>query len=145
MKMLSGPTAIQRGYNLFVKSTWFIVPASSKSHTVSPVWKYFAYFDVGYHPGMKYFRICLICHEKQIHKKVNCTKYYSPTPLVNHLRQAHKEQYEEYLILAEERKKKSEVATAVSSMKTIKEHFPTVSTTKEKFNHQYAKWIVDSK
>jgi hypothetical protein len=143
MKMLSGPTAIQRGYNLFVKSTWFIVPASSKSHTVSPVWKYFAYFDVGHHPGMKYFRICLICHEKQIHKKVNCTKYYSPTPLVNHLRQAHKEQYEEYLILAEERKKKSEVATAVSSMKTIKEHFPTVSTTKEKFNHQYAKWIVD--
>jgi hypothetical protein len=97
-------------------STWFIAPASSKSHTVSPVWKYFAYFDVGHHPGMKYFRICLICHEKQIQKKVNCTKYYSPTPLVNHLRQAHKEQYEEYLILAEERKKKSEVATAVSSM-----------------------------
>jgi hypothetical protein len=42
-------------------STWFIAPASSKSHTVSPVWKYFAYFDVGHHPGMKYFRICLIC------------------------------------------------------------------------------------
>jgi len=98
---------------------------------------------VGHHPGMKYFCICLICREKQIQKKINCTKYYSPTPLVNHLQQAHNEQYEEHLILANERKKKSNVATAVASMKTIKEHFPPLTTTKEKFNCQYAKWIFD--
>jgi hypothetical protein len=128
--------------NAVPSPTWYIAPAaSSKSHTVSPVWNYFGYFDVGRHPGMKYYRICLVCFGKQIQKKINCTKHYTPTPLVNHLRQAHKEQYEEYLILANEMKNKGKGTTS-ASMKSITDHFPLITTTKENFNRKYAKWIV---
>jgi hypothetical protein len=40
------------GDDTTTSSTWFLAPASSKSHTVSPVWNYFAYFDLGRHPGI---------------------------------------------------------------------------------------------
>ena len=90
---------------------------------------------------MKYYRICLVCFGKQIQKKINCTKHYTPTPLVNHLRQAHKEQYEEYLILANEMKNKGKGTTSAST-KSITDHFPHITTMKENFNCKYAKWIV---
>jgi len=123
-------------------SPWFVASASSsKSHTVSPVWNYFAYFDAGHHPGMKTYRICLLCFRKQIQKKIDCTKHYTPTPLVNHLRSAHKEQYEEYVLLANDTKKKSKITTS-TKMKPITEHFLPISTSKENFNRKYAKWIV---
>ena len=90
---------------------------------------------------MKTYRICLLCFRKQIQKKIDCTKHYTPTPLVNHLRSAHKEQYEEYLVRANDIKKKSKITTS-TKMKPITEHFPPVATTKENFNRKYAKWIV---
>jgi hypothetical protein len=52
--------------NTVHSSTWYIASASSKSHTVYPVRKYFAYFDVKHHPGMKYYHIYLICCDKLI-------------------------------------------------------------------------------
>jgi hypothetical protein len=89
-----------------LSSIWFLASASSKSHTVSPVWKYFAYFDLGHHPGMKYHRIFVVCFDKGFQTKINCSKYYTPMPLVNHLRSAHKEQYKEYLVALSNAKKK---------------------------------------
>ncbi len=62
-------------------------------------------------------------------------------PLVNHLQHLHKEQYEEYLILANEIKNKGKGTTS-GNMKSITEHFPLISATKENFNRLYAKWIV---
>jgi hypothetical protein len=57
----------------------------------SPVWEYFCHFDPAHHPDMKSFRICLICKEGGVDKKISIGKDYSPTPLITHLRSHQKQ------------------------------------------------------
>jgi hypothetical protein len=76
----------------------------------------------GHHPGMKYYCICLVCFGKEIQKKMKCSKLYMPTTLINHLWQLHKEQYEEYLMLDNEIKKKGK-GTASANIKLTTELF----------------------
>jgi hypothetical protein len=72
--------------------------------------------------------------------KINCSKYYTPTPLVNHFRSTHKVQYEEYLVaLSNEKKYKS---TSAANQKLIADHFPTVAIAKDNFYKKYVKWLV---
>jgi hypothetical protein len=110
---------------------------------ISPVWNYFCYFDVGHHPGMKYYCICLVLFDNKIQKKINRSKHYTPMLLVNHLQKVHKQQYEEYLVLANEINNESK-GTNSANMKSITEHFPFIATPKEYLNFKYAKWIMAS-
>jgi len=59
--------------------------ASSKSHKTSPVWAYFSHFDLLYHPEMKTYCICLVCHRKGKDEAISVGKDSTPGPLITHL------------------------------------------------------------
>ena len=126
-----------------VSSVFHVAPSSSnasnKSHKTSPVWKYFTHFDLAFHPKMKWDRICLVCRDKGIDKSISVGKYYSPVALVNHLRSMHKEQYQEYLLLTQE---KSKGVVKCNQQTEITMHFTTGEKAKADFADRFAEWVV---
>ena len=89
---------------------------------ISPVWTYFQHFDLNYHPGMKHFRVCLVCRANGVDKAISVGVNASPGPLVSHLR-THNTEYLEYM---EKKVKNAEISvtSASDTQSSIVSFFP---------------------
>lgn len=107
----------------------------------SPVWTYFQHFDLNYHPGMKHFRVCLVCRANGVDKAISVGVSASPGPLVSHLR-THNTEYLEYM---EKKVKNAEISvtSASETQSSIVSFFPQVSSLKQAFKRKYAQWVVE--
>jgi len=143
--MVSGATATDggmTGVEIATTSLKFHTEklASSESQKTSPVWAYFSHFDLLYHPEMKMYRICLVCRRRGKDKAISVGKDSTPGPLITHL-QTHHEEYTDFLNA--KRKQLEETPKITANQKSIIDHFPKLSDTKEHFRLKFAKWVVD--
>jgi len=115
---------------------------SSKSHKSSPVWAYFAHFDLVYHPDRKTYRICLVCRSKGKDKAICVGKDFTPGPLITHLR-THHEEYMDYLTAKRKVMEEQEHPKDTKKQKSIIEHFPKLLDVKALFKLSFSQWVVE--
>ena len=118
----------------------------SKSSKKSHLWKYFAHFDVLFHPDKRFHRICLICRGKGVDKCISVGRSASTGPLLGHLR-THNAEYTEFLKAKDEAE--ASVASAAKSAEASKQpsivsFVPNVNSTRQLFKRKFAKWVARS-
>ena len=110
----------------------------------SPIWKYFAPFNLAFHPEMKFHRICLICRQIGIDKALAVGKKSSLGNLMTHL-MSHPKENKEYAKITAEAEESVQEASKQAKDKNVqaKINFPVISNVKETFLNAFSKWTVE--
>jgi hypothetical protein len=104
------------------------------------IWKFFAPFNIAFHPLMKEHRICLICREKGIDKALKVGEKCSTGNLITHLC-THPKENEEYMKSTAEAEEESDAKKHKSLQMTI--NFPVFTSVRDNFLNACAKWVVE--
>jgi hypothetical protein len=82
--------------------------------------------------------VCLVCRDLNVDKTISLgnQKNFSPTALVNHLRQ-HEGEYQQYL------DKKSDTFSPLSKQTSISSFLTSPTSAKDDFKCKYTQWIIE--
>ena len=120
----------------------YVIDETKGSRKRSFIWKFFAPFNIAFHPLMKEHRICLICREKGIDKALKVGEKCSTGNLITHLC-THPKENEEYMksTAEAEAEEESDAKKRKSLQMTI--NFPVFTSVRDNFLNACAKWVVE--